>query len=81
MVLQGAHALIRRYHPTLLLEINTKALAAAGESVSSVVEQLEDLGYATFQFWPDLTRGGMLSLLARLLPHGAQCDILVRHGG
>lgn len=76
-VLRGARRLIERCSPRILIEVNPRALEAAGASVAHLVYLLEELGYHWFRFWPRLSTVWSLRTLIETLRAGHQCDILV----
>jgi FkbM family methyltransferase len=47
-VLDGAKATLTRFRPTLLIEVNTKALRLKGYSPADVYQRLRALGYTSF---------------------------------
>jgi FkbM family methyltransferase len=71
-VLEGASRTLRRFHPTLLLELNDRMLRRAGASSRKIVTALQDLGYRLFESTGDdtelsldaVTRCAFLNVLA-----------------
>jgi FkbM family methyltransferase len=54
-VLRGGREFLRAHRPTLLLEVNTDSLHAAGETPASLVAALLDAGYVAYaesETWP-----------------------------
>lgn len=63
MMLRGAAATLRRFHPVVLIEINPKALERFGASSRDVVSELESHDYALYV----LKRGVLAPSLRRLV--------------
>jgi hypothetical protein len=58
-LVQGAEKTLRSAQPTIFIEIDDDALAAAGSSAEEVSDYLSALGYQPFaydQTWKPLTR-------------------------
>jgi FkbM family methyltransferase len=48
-VLRGADAVLRRFHPLLLVELNPSALRERGAEPEQLLQALDDLGYETWE--------------------------------
>jgi FkbM family methyltransferase len=49
-VLKGATATLRRYHPTILMEVQPASLHQLGDDVAALQAFLADLGYSVYSF-------------------------------
>jgi FkbM family methyltransferase len=56
--LAGAHDLLTRWHPTLLMEVHRPSLVALGSSPEMLWEQLSSLGYRAWRIRPSLKNSG-----------------------
>ena len=52
-ILSGGLATLRRFHPRLLIEVDSGHLAAQGSTVADLLEPLADLGYRVWNFDSD----------------------------
>lgn len=60
--LRGSEGLIRKYNPTVMVEINEKTFAAAGYKIQDVLDFFDQLGYTSYS----IGKGGKLEACKQL---------------